>query len=248
MHVAMIVTITCTGILEPNSNMSGPIKIQVHNNQETITLQIHNTSNHDVVNQLMELTWYHNESKIIPSNDPRLSLSSNNMTLTITNFTSSLSGVYKAQFDQLSVPSSDENNLCEAEVLSLTRNYPILKPVIFCVNVDNCSDSNIETQIRKITIRSLDPATQGTLTNITLEADATVLSHKELQHSSIYWNRNGISISGTSSLQRHYNTLSLSQRFQQLSASYELSGRYEVQLRINMNTYLHAGDSTCLPY
>lgn len=229
--------------------MSSPVKIQALNNQSAVTLQIYNTSNHGVTNQLLVLTWYHNESEIMPRNDPRLTLSNRNMTLTITNFTSNFSGIYKAQFDQLLISPGNENNYCEAEVLSLIRSYPILKPVVFCVNVDDdCSDTNIETQTRKISVRSVDSTMQGTFTNITLEADATVLTYKELEHSYIYWYRNGNSIGGTSSLQKQYNTLSLSQRLQQLGATYVHSGRYEVQLRINMYSYLRAGDSTCLPY
>ena len=200
-----------------------------------------------MVDFLLGLTWYHNGSKIVPGDDPNLIQSNANKTLTISAFSSNYSGIYKAQFDQFFVHPFDE--ACNDEVLSLTRHYPILKPVIFCVNVDgDCSDSNIETPVRKVSIRSVNSVIEGTFDNLTLVADAIVFSRKELEHSSIYWYRNGIFIGGTSSLQRHYNTLSLSQRFQQFNTAYEHSGRYEVQLRINMYTYLRAGDSTCLPY
>ena len=238
------------GFLKPNTTMSNPIKIQTTLEQRNITLQV-NTSDHSstsVADALLGLTWYHNGSKIVPGDDPRLIQSNDNKTLTISNFSSTNSGIYKAQFDQLFVNPFDE--ACKDEVLSLTRHYPLLKPVIFCVNMDgDCFDTDVGTSIRKISIRSINSFIQGTLDNLTLEAEATVLSHKELEHSSIYWYRNGIYITSASSLQRHYNTLSLSQRFQQFNMAYEHSGTYEVQLRINnIRTYLQAGDSTCQQY
>ena len=251
MHIIIInisYTIIYAGILEPSTNMSSPVKIQALQNQRAITLQIYNTSNHSVVNQLLELTWYHNGSKIVPEDDPRLSLSNGNKTLTISDFNSSHSGIYKAQFDRLFISSGNENNYCEAEVLSLTRNYPILKPVVFCVNMDgDYSDITVETQVRNISIRSVDSALQGTFDHLSLIADATVLNTKELEYSYIYWYRNGIQIYGTSTLQRHCNNLSLSQSFQQFNASYEHSGRYEVQLIIDMNAYFWAS-YTCIHY
>ena len=229
--------------------MSIPVKIQTSPEQRNITLQV-NTSDHSVVDILLGLTWYHNGTKIVSGDDPSLIQSNANKTLTISNYSSSYSGIYKAQFDQLFVQPFDET--CKNEILSLTRHYPILKPVIFCINMDcDCSDSNVETPVLKISIRSVNFSLSGTFNNLTLEAKATVLSRKELEHSSIYWYRNGIRITSTSllsTLQRRYNTLSLSQTFQQFNMTYEHSGRYEVQLRINMNTYLQAGDPTCLPY
>ena len=222
------------------------MKIQALQGQRATVLQVYNTSSH---NQLLELTWYHNGSKIIYGDDSRLSLSNDNKTLMIFNFSSNYSGIYKAQFDRLLVSPGDENNFCEAEVLSLTRHYPILKPVVFCVNMDDdCSETAIEARVRKISMRSVDSALQGTLDHITLVADATVLSRKELQYSSIHWYRNGGRIYGTSNLQKHYNNLSLSQSFQQFNASYKHSGRYEVQLRVYMYAYLQAGGTACLPY
>ena len=177
----------------------------------------------------------------------------NKTLITISNYSSSYSGKYKAEFDQLFVYPHNEN--CKDEVISLARHYPVLKPVVFCVNVPivdgDCSDSNIETPVRKVSIRPVNFSLRGTFNNLTLEAKATVLSRKELEHSSIYWYRNGIRISSTSllsTLHRCYRTLSLSQTFQQVNMTYEHSGRYEVQLRINMNAYLQAGDSTCLQY
>ena len=229
--------------------MDSPVKIQASPEQRNITLQV-NTADHSVADALLGLTWYHNGSQIVFGDDPSLIQNNDNKTLTISAFSSIYSGIYKVQFNQLFVHPFDE--ACKDEVLSLVRHYPVLKPVVFCVNVDgDCSDSDIETQVRKISIQSVNYVTQGTLDNLTLIADATVLNYKELEHSSIYWYKNGILITSTSllsTLQRHYNTLSLSQRFQQFNMAYEHSGTYEVQLRINMNTYLQAGGSICQQY
>ena len=241
------------GILKPNMSMSSPVKIQTSPEQKTITLQV-NTSNHIVADLLLGLTWYYNSLKIVPGDDLSLILSNNNRTLTISNYSSSYSGKYKAQFDQLFVYPYDKN--CKDEVVSLVRHYPVLKPVVFCVNVDgDCSYSNTETHdiVRKISIQPVNSTLRGTFNNLTLEADATVLNSKELEHSSIYWYRNGICITSTSylsTLQRHYNNLSLSQRFQQFNMTYEHAGIYEVQLRVNMYTYLQASNSrsSCQPY
>ena len=231
----------CVGILKPTMSANSSISIQALQEQR-VTLQV-NISDHSVVNQLLELTWYHNGSKLVPRNDPRLLLSSNNMTLTITNFTSSYSGLYKAQFDQLLVSPFDEN--CKNEVLYLMRHHPILKPAVFCINMESdCSDIADETWAWKISIRSVNSTLQETFDSLTLVADAKVLSYKELEHSSIYWYRNGIFIyHSTSSLQKNYNTLSLSQTFQQFNTAYEHSGRYEVLLKVNTYTYLQAGNS-----
>ena len=230
-------------------SVDSPVKIQASPEKRNITLQI-NTSDHSVADVLLGLTWYHNGSQIVPGDDPSLIQSNDNKTLTISAFSSTYSGIYKAQFDQLFIHPFDE--ACKDEVLSLTRHYPVLKPVVFCVTVDgDCSDYDIETQVRKVSIRPVNSVIQGTLDNLTLIADATVLNHKELEHSFIYWYRNGIRITSTSllsTLQRHYNTLSLSQQFQQFNMAYEHSGMYEVQIRINMYTYLQAGDSSCLQY
>ena len=237
--------------LKPSMGMDSPLKDSSFSRAEEhhISLEV-NTTDHDIADLLVGLTWYHNGLKIIPGDDPSLMINSNNMTLTISNYSSRYSGKYKAQFDQLFVHPYDEN--CKDEVLSLVRHYPVLKPVVFCVNVDGgCSDSDIDTQMRKISIQSVDSNLRGTFNNLILEASATVLSRKELEHASIYWYRNGIRITSTSllsTLQHHYNTLSLSQRFQQFDVAYEHSGTYEVQLRIDMNAYLQAGDSSCLQY
>ena len=139
--------------------------------------------------------------------------------------------------DQLFV--SPFNEQCKDEVLSLMRHYPILKPAVFCVNMEG--DCSTETRARKVSVRSVNSTLQETFDNLTLEA--TVFSSKELDHSSIHWYRNGIRIYSTYNLQKDYDTLSLSQRFQQFNTFYEHSGRYKVLLKVNMQTYLQASDS-----
>lgn len=182
-----------------------------------------------------------------------MTLSDSNKTLHISNFSSDHSGIYKAQFDQLFVYPFDES--CEDEVTYFMRNYPVLQPVVFCANLNSdCSDLATEARAWKIMVRSVNSILRGTFANLTLVADATVLSRRELEHSSIYWYRNGIRITSASylsPLQKEYNNiLSLNQRFQQFNTFYEHSGRYEVQLKVNMYTYLQAGSSRspCRPY
>ena len=94
----------------------------------------------------------------------------------------------------------------------------------------------------------MDSTLQGTFDHLTLEADAMVPCSNMLQYSYISWYRNGLSLSSTpylSALQRNYNNISVRQRFQQLNASYEHAGRYEVQLTIDLYSYL---GSTCPTY
>ena len=224
--------------------MSDSALIQVHQEQD-ISLQVE-TSDIDIVKYLLELTWYHNHSVIVPNHDARVTLSNNNKTLTITNFTPTDSGLYTAQFNQLFVHPYNEN--CKEELLSLLRTHPLLKPAVFCVNMESdCSDTKSEAEIRRISVRALDLSLQGTFRSLTLEADGIVHSSKELRHSFFQWYRSGSRVtSSLSTLQRRYSNLSLSQTLQQFNASYEHSGRHEVLLIIDMATYLR--DSTCQPY
>ena len=228
------------------------VRIQTLRDQETTSLQVDTSKLDNIINILHELTWYHNGSKIVSDNDPRLNLTNNNKTLTITNFSSDYAGVYKVQFDQIRISPSNEH--CKNEILSLMRHYPILKPAVFCINEDsNCSYSIIKNQPQRISLRSVDSKLSGTFNDIALEADATVLKSWELEHFFIDWYRNGIRISSSSylsSLQRNYNSWSLSQKFHQFNTSYEHSGRYEVQLKVNMYTYFQAGSSrsSCQTY
>ena len=221
------------------------IQDQVHEH-DTIQLQVLPLSI-NIVPFLLKLTWYHNESIIVPSVEPRYTLSNKNKTLMITNFMSTDAGVYKAQFNQLFVYPFNE--YCEENVLSLLRYLPVLKPAVFCVNMGrHCSEEDMGIQLRTISVETLHSASQGTLHNIKLRAFGRVFNSKELQHSSIRWYRNGYAVSTyfLSTLQKHDNNFSLSQELEIPNAAYEDSGRYEVLLRINIYSFLR--DPTCQPY
>ena len=201
----------------------------------------------NILSSFLNLTWYHNESIILPTQDPRYTLSNKNKTLTITNFTSTDAGVYKAQFNQLFVHPF--NDYCKEEILSLLRHLPVLKPAVFCVNMGRaCSEENMGIHMRTISVEIIHPALQVTLHNIKLRAFGRVFSSKELQHSFIQWYRNGhaVSTSYLSTLQKHDNNFSLSQELEIIDAAFEDSGRYEVLLSIDMSTYLR--DPVCKPY
>ena len=197
----------------------------------------------NILSGFLSLTWYHNESIILPTQYPRYTLSNQNKTLTITNFTSIAdAGVYKAQFNQLFVELHPFNEDCEENVLSLLRHLPVLKPAVFCVNmVRRCSEENMEIEVRTISVESVDPELEGTLNSIKLRAVGRVLNRKELQHSFIQWYRNGYAVSTLylSTLQKHYNNFSLSQEVEITNAAFEDSGRYEALMQISMYSFLY---------
>ena len=197
----------------------------------------------DILNGLLGLTWYHNGSVIVSKK--RCTISNGNKTLTIANSTFTDAGVYKIQFNQLFVHPFDDN--CKEKVLSLLRHLPVLRPTVFCVNMEGtCPDEQLITPVRTISIENEYSALKGTLNNITLKANGRLLSTEELKHSSIWWYRNGRRVYSSLSLQKHYNNFSLSQQFQISNITYEQSGRYEVLLSINIYSYL--SDPTCQSY
>ena len=214
--------------------------------KETITLQVETTPN-NVLKGLLGLTWYHDDVIIEPNCGARFTLNNNNKTLTISNFTSSDAGIYKAQFDQLFVHPFDDS--CRDEILSLMQHLPILRPAVFCVNMDgNCSDVDLKLQKREISVQAINQDLQGTL-NVNLEATGQLLTSKELTHSYIQWFQNGAQVTNSlSTLKRQCSNLTLSQGLQQINATYEHSGRYEVLLRLRMSNYLRDGSSNCRPY
>ena len=231
------------GVLQRSTAVSDFALIQVHQEQD-ISLQVE-TLDIDIVNYLLELTWYHNGSVIVPNHDARLTLSNNNKTLTITNFTRANAGTYKAQFNQLFVHPYNKN--CKEELLSLLRNYPVLKSAVFCINMESDCSDNESLSTETLSVLNEDSNFQGTFRSLSLEAVGMVHNSKLLEHSSFQWYRSGSRVtSSLSTLQRHNSNLSLSQRLQQFNATYEHSGRYEVLLIIDMSTYLR--DSTCQPY
>ena len=75
------------------------------------------------------LTWYHNGNKLTPGG--RITLSSDNTTLTVINSTAADSGVYVVRFDGLLI--HPYSRICEKVVLDLLRHYPVLKPAVFYV-------------------------------------------------------------------------------------------------------------------
>ena len=235
-------------VLQRNVTSSEDGSIQVQE-KGTISLQVETTPI-NALDRLLGLTWYLNNVIIEPNCNEGFTLSNNNKTLTISNFTSSYSGIYKAQFDQLLVSPFNEN--CRDKVLSLMRHLPALRPAVFCVNMNgDCSDVDLNLQARKISVQATNqPNLQG---SISLEATGQLLTSKELAHSYIQWYRSGSSITSSNSLstlKRQCNNLTLSQGLQQVNTTYEHSGRYEVLLRMRMSTYLQDGSSqiNCQPY
>ena len=75
------------------------------------------------------LTWYHNGNKLTPGG--RITLSSDNTTLTVINSIAADSGVYEARFDGLLIHPYSRS--CEEAVLDVLRHYPVLKPAVFRV-------------------------------------------------------------------------------------------------------------------
>ena len=197
------------------------------------------------------MTWYHNGSIIAPNLATRYTISNTNKTLTITNFTATDAGRYEVRYNQLFVHPYNEH--CKDETLSLLRHYPVLSPVVFCVNLREETCQNIQGLERQISIKSVDSDLQGTLNTIMIEATGTVLSSKELRHSSIQWYRNGrrISTSTTTSLsplKQYQNTQSLSQELRISNVTYEDAGSFEVFLIIDTYTYTREKNTPCQQY
>ena len=206
--------------------------------RQNFILQV-DTVDHDVVKSLLELTWYHNDTLLIPGQDQRFSLSNNNKTLMVTNFTSIYAGVYKAQFNQLFVHPYKEE--CKNELLSLLRRHHVLKPAIFCVNIKDCSES--EEAQNRVTVSIQNSDTQGMLPrNLSFKAVGIVSNSRILKHASFVWYRSGSQISpSVSSRQKHYNNLSFSEEFSLVNTSYEHTGRYEVRLQLGASYFQESG-------
>ena len=124
------------------------------------------------------------------------------------------------------------------------RHLPVLKPAMFCVNMEGeCSDKFSGMNFRGVSVKAINSDLQGTFNSITLEADGKVSKSEELQYSFYEWYRAGSYMRLRMSTQKYCNNLTLSQRSQQFNTSYVYAGRYEVQLSMNMYTYLRVGDS-----
>ena len=118
--------------------------------QDSVHLQVE-TTNFAALSLLSELTWYHNGSVILPDHDGRITFSNNNKTLIIAAFTPADAGVYKAQFNRLSV--QPYNQSCNEDFTLLLRSYPVLAPAIYCVNVNFCPDDAVALQFQRIIIQ-----------------------------------------------------------------------------------------------
>ena len=217
---------------------------------QNITLQV-DTVDQNVAKSLLELTWYHNDTLLMPGQDARISLRDNNKTLMVTNFTSTYAGVYKAQFNQLFVHPYKEE--CKNELLSLLRSHHTLKPAVFCVNIKDCSES--EEAQNRVTISVQNSNIRGMLPqNLSFKAEGIVSNSRILKHALFIWYRSGSRISPSiSSRQRHYNNLSFSEEFTLVNTSYEHTGRYEVRLQLGASYFRESGcqsyyDRFVVPY
>ena len=205
--------------------------------RETLTLHIETLN---TIKLLLELTWYHNGSVVVPSHDERVTISNSNKTLTVTNFTSGDAGVYTVQFNQFLV--HPYNKECADDLMSFVRNSPLLKPAVFCVNLDeslsDCMDIQSDNKLlRKVSVKAKETAIQGTINTISLEANSLAYSINEVRYSSFYWYLRGHRItSGLTTLQKRHQTLR--QKIQQFNITYEMTGRYDVVLTIYLYTYL----------
>lgn len=216
--------------------MSGSTGISV-NPSQSITLEVEHL---DMRNSwsVVVLLWYHNGSLVAPNN--RITLNNDNRSLTITNFSMADSGIYKVQLQQL--PYSEH---CQNEILSLFGHYPAFKPVIFCVNMKaGCPEA---LPFQRVSIHSVYPDLQGTFHNFSIQAEGTVLSSNILKYSYLQWYSNGRRMPNTvlfskssvslTTLQKQYPK-HLSQELEVSTAAYDVSGRHEVLLAIDVNAYL----------
>ena len=101
---------------------------------QNITLQV-GITDASIRYYFRTLTWYHNGNKLTPGG--RITLSSDNTTLTVINSTVADSGVYEARFDGLLI--HPYSRFCEEAVLDLLRHYPVLKPAVFYVGTTGTS-------------------------------------------------------------------------------------------------------------
>ena len=101
---------------------------------QNITLQV-GITDASIRYNFRALTWYHNGNKLTPGG--RITLSSDNTTLTVINSTVADSGVYEARFDGLLI--HPYSRICEEAVLDLLRHYPVLKPAVFHVGTAGTS-------------------------------------------------------------------------------------------------------------
>ena len=190
--------------------------------QDSLHLQVE-TTNITALSLLSELIWYHNGSVILPDQDGRISFSNNNKTLTIASFSSGDAGIYKAQFNRISV--QPYNQSCNEMFTQLLRSYPILAPAVYCVNVNSCADDALALQIQGVTIRR-----QNTVGGEMLVAELTGSGYEEFEpYLSYQWYING-----------YYAAPILIDS----NITYEETGRYEATFNFDINQFIYGGGDT----
>lgn len=213
------------------SDRGSNIKFDEH---DDVILEIDALNN----NFLFDLTWYHNGSTI--DLDDQFSLSSDNKTLSLTGYNiSSNAGIYLAQYNKLFL--HPYYNICQNEVLNLLRHYPVLKPVVFCVDIEYpcIEDHYSNTSAVGSLIVDYNFTSQGTDRNISLYAEGTLSSREVFRHSylRLYWNERPLSLP---SYPIEHFTIGTN-----FSEEVTQSGRYSVFLMLNTAQYLQS--ISCLP-
>ena len=173
---------------------------------------------------LSELTWYHNGSVILPDRDGRVTFSDDNKTLTIATFTPADAGLYKAQFNRLSV--QPYNQSCNENFTQLLRNYPVFAPAIYCINVNSCPDDAVALQFQRVSIRR-----QNILSGESLFAEVTGSDHEEFeQFLYLQWYRSGDYITSRNSGVEINSSI----------ITYEATERYEALLSFDLRRYRYS--------
>ena len=225
------------GVLQ-RSVSEGHIQVQ---EQGSVWLQVEPLNITNITQLLSELTWYHNGSVIPPGGrDERITFSTDNRTLMIANFSSADAGVYKAQFNQISV--QPYNQSCNDKLIPLLRSHPVLAPAVFCVNVNSCSALQFD---QRVSLRRLGFNLSA---GLSLVANGIANSREELEHLSLMWYRNGGGVSWSDFLdvvRRRYPTISQEFEIADSKVNYTDTGRYEVAMTVNLNEYLGDPESSC---
>ena len=215
-------------------------RIQVEE-QGSVHLQVEALNIINVTRLLSELTWYHDETVVLPGRDERITFSTDNKTLTIANFSSADAGVYKAQFNKIA--AQPYNQSCNDKLIPLLRSNPILAPAVYCVNMNSCSALQVD---QRVSVRQLN----FDLSNgLSLVAEGVANSREEFEQLSLTWYRNGgpgrIGGDFLDVIRRHYPTISQEFEIADSDVAYGETGRYEVALTVNLNDYLGDPELTC---
>ena len=223
------------GILH-RSISEGHIQVQ---EQGSVHLQVEALNIVNVTRLLSELTWYHNETVILPDRDERIMFSADNKTLTIANFSSADAGVYKAQFNRIAVQPFNQS--CNDKLIPLLRSKPILAPAVYCVNMNSCSALQVD---QRVSVWQLNFDLNN---GLSLVAEGIASSREEFEHLSLTWYRNGGRFGSDflDVVRRRYPTISQEFEIANSEVAYVDTGWYEVVLTVNLNEYLGNPESTC---